>query len=97
MPKNLALRLLLSILADPLPCFTDLVHVRFFVVVVQNGDPNPLIGKIKRMLKPGGFLQWTEMDHETLHVEAVSSPETLIATQDLFNMAQAPCPQWPAK
>ena len=75
-----------------------MINVRFFMCVVQNGDPTPILQKIKRMLKPGGWVQWTEMDLETLAMETTASKkEELAATQDLFRMAKAPSPKWPAR
>ena len=77
---------------------TDLINIRFFICVVQNGDLSPLLEKIKQMLKPGGFLQWTELDRETYRIESTSSSKdqnTLSATKELFNLAMEPSPSWP--
>lgn len=40
----------------------DIVHIRAFAIVVKNGDPSMLVDNALRMLKPGGFLQWEEME-----------------------------------
>ncbi|KAL6721257.1 hypothetical protein ACLMJK_000359 [Lecanora helva] len=40
----------------------DVVHVRLLFVVVRDGDPRPVIRSLKRLLKPGGWLQWDELD-----------------------------------
>ena len=78
----------------------DLINNRFFICVVQNSDASPLLGKIKQMLKPGGFLQWTELDRETYRIDFTSfskNDDTLSATKELFNLAMEPSPNWPAR
>ncbi|RAL62992.1 hypothetical protein DID88_004079 [Monilinia fructigena] len=40
----------------------DIVHVRAFTIVVKGGHPGTLLDNIIAMLKPGGYLQWDEMD-----------------------------------
>ncbi|KAB8068890.1 hypothetical protein BDV29DRAFT_199087 [Aspergillus leporis] len=40
----------------------DVVHLRLLVLVVQQSDPLPVIQKIFQMLKPGGYIQWDDMD-----------------------------------
>ncbi|KAJ2995772.1 hypothetical protein NUW58_g1178 [Xylaria curta] len=42
--------------------FFDIVHVRLLTVVVKNNDPRPLLKNITKLLKPGGYLQWGEVD-----------------------------------
>ncbi|OOG00303.1 hypothetical protein ASPCADRAFT_38739 [Aspergillus carbonarius ITEM 5010] len=39
----------------------DVVHLRLLFIVVENGDPSPIIRKVTRMLKPGGWIQWDEL------------------------------------
>ena len=40
----------------------DIVHARLLFVVVQDGDPAPMIRNMMLLLKPGGYLQWDELD-----------------------------------
>ncbi len=40
----------------------DVVHVRLVFVVVENDDPRPLIRSLSRLLRPGGYLQWDELN-----------------------------------
>ncbi|KAI0191588.1 hypothetical protein F4808DRAFT_443915 [Astrocystis sublimbata] len=42
--------------------YFDIVHVRLITVVVQNNDPVPIIKNLTKLLKPGGHLQWDEVD-----------------------------------
>ena len=39
----------------------DVVHVRLLFVVVRNENPGTILENLKRLLKPGGYLQWDEL------------------------------------
>lgn len=55
----------------------DIVHVRLLVLVVENSDPRPIIRNLFKMLKPGGYLQWDDLNFPSTHVKTVDeSPET---------------------
>ncbi|GIJ84793.1 hypothetical protein Asppvi_003644 [Aspergillus pseudoviridinutans] len=41
----------------------DVVHLRLLVLVVQNSDPLPIIHKVHQMLKPGGYIQWDDLNY----------------------------------
>ncbi|GAW10940.1 hypothetical protein ANO14919_002780 [Xylariales sp. No.14919] len=40
----------------------DVVHIRLVLSLVRSGSPKPIIQHIKMLLKPGGYLQWDELD-----------------------------------
>ncbi|KAI1370592.1 hypothetical protein F4677DRAFT_465078 [Hypoxylon crocopeplum] len=42
--------------------YFDVVHVRLITVVVKNNDPRPVLANLTNILKPGGYLQWDEVD-----------------------------------
>ncbi|KAI0421652.1 hypothetical protein F5X98DRAFT_361155 [Xylaria grammica] len=42
--------------------FFDIVRVRLITVVVRNNDPRPVLKNLTKLLKPGGYLQWDEVD-----------------------------------
>ncbi|KAI4863270.1 hypothetical protein F4820DRAFT_450133 [Hypoxylon rubiginosum] len=42
--------------------YFDVVHVRLITVVVRNNDPQPVLANLTKLLKPGGYLQWDEVD-----------------------------------
>ncbi|KAJ5720084.1 hypothetical protein N7493_006962 [Penicillium malachiteum] len=42
--------------------FFDIVHVRLITVVVKNNDPRPILANLRKLLRPGGYLQWDEVD-----------------------------------
>lgn len=42
----------------------DVVHTRLIFTVVQDEDARPIINSLMRLLKPGGWLQWDELNVE---------------------------------
>ncbi|KAJ5833059.1 hypothetical protein N7474_001370 [Penicillium riverlandense] len=43
----------------------DLVHVRLLVVALEESEYKAAVSNLYTILKPGGFLQWEEVDEET--------------------------------
>lgn len=41
----------------------DVVHLRLLVLVVQNSDPLPIINQAYQLLKPGGYIQWDDLNY----------------------------------
>ena len=58
-----------SLLDDMIGVF-DIVHVRLLILVVQQSDPKSIIRNLFRMLKPGGYIQWDDLDYPNMHVKA---------------------------
>jgi hypothetical protein len=56
------------------------VHVRAFSSVVKAGNPGPLIRNAYKMLKPGGYLQWDDMDGGSFKAVAPSNSSTVSTT-----------------
>lgn len=42
--------------------YFDIVHVRLITVVIKQNDPRPALKNLWKLLKPGGYLQWDEVD-----------------------------------
>ncbi|MCJ1377483.1 hypothetical protein MMC17_000578 [Xylographa soralifera] len=65
LPANISLKIL-DIGGGDLPDSVvgkyDLVHIRLFAFAILNNDPTPILRNLVRMLKPGGWLQWSEAD-----------------------------------
>ncbi|KAI0532578.1 hypothetical protein GGR58DRAFT_489759 [Xylaria digitata] len=40
----------------------DIVHLRLVLSLIRGGSPKPVIRHIKMLLKPGGYVQWDELD-----------------------------------
>ncbi|SMR63239.1 unnamed protein product [Zymoseptoria tritici ST99CH_3D1] len=43
----------------------DLINAKFLLGLVRDGNPNPLIKRLLQMLKPAGYIQWSETDWAT--------------------------------
>ena len=40
----------------------DVVHIRLLIAVVKNNDPTTVLKFCYQLLKPGGYLQWDELE-----------------------------------
>ncbi|MCJ1436052.1 hypothetical protein MMC27_005430 [Xylographa pallens] len=79
LPANISLKIL-DIGGNDLPDSVmgkyDLVHIRLFAFAVLNNDPTPILKNLVKMLKPGGWLQWSEADSTPMkrrHLQLVGS------------------------
>ena len=53
----------------------DVVHVRLiFVLVRKREDVERVVGQLARLLKPGGWLQWDELDVASTYLSRADSP-----------------------
>ncbi|KAI1386117.1 S-adenosyl-L-methionine-dependent methyltransferase [Hypoxylon trugodes] len=43
----------------------DIVHIQLFHLAVHNNDPVPIIRNLIKLLKPGGWISWGEMDYSS--------------------------------
>jgi SAM-dependent methyltransferase len=59
-------------LFDPVPDHLvgkyDIIHLRLLILVVQNSDPVPVIRNVSRLLKPGGYIQWDDLNYPDTHI-----------------------------
>lgn len=64
LPKNVTLRQLdaRSSAPDALCGKYHVVHVRLLFAVIDGNDPTPILNHCIKLLKPGGYLQWDELD-----------------------------------
>lgn len=63
-----------NLFQEPPPQFLgyfDVVHVRLVTVVVRNNDPRPVLENLAKILKPGGYLQWDEVDTINCSIKTV--------------------------
>ncbi|KAF7890663.1 hypothetical protein EAF00_008978 [Botryotinia globosa] len=65
LPSNVRLEVVDSLQVDPpeelLESF-DIVHLRLWLGVVMNGDPSAVLTHALKLLRPGGYIQWDEVD-----------------------------------
>lgn len=57
----------------------DILHIRLFMWVLLDDEVPAILGKLVSMLKPGGYIQWTDFDLTTLHV-GTASPDVDTST-----------------
>ncbi|KAE8140097.1 hypothetical protein BDV38DRAFT_280563 [Aspergillus pseudotamarii] len=74
LPSNITLRYW-DVFADvpaSLECQYDLVHVRLLVLVLSGEDPTPVIRRLFQFVKPGGYIQWDELDCMNMKIKKVN-------------------------
>ena len=74
LPSNIAFRswnMYNEIPEDMLGKF-DLVHCRLLVLAVKNSDPKPILETLQKLLKPGGYLQWDELNYIDLSIKTAT-------------------------
>jgi hypothetical protein len=95
LPENITLGILDAI-AEDVPVehigVYDVVHIRAFGSVVREDNPVPVIKNAYKMLKPGGYIQWDDMDGDSFKAVAPgSNPKDLnistVATEDMVATA----------
>ena len=71
LPSNIQLRAwdIFDNVPNDLLAKYDIIHVRLLVLVVRKSDPRPLLRKFAKMLKPGGYLQWDELNYPDTSVK----------------------------
>ncbi|KAF4625371.1 hypothetical protein G7Y89_g12797 [Cudoniella acicularis] len=67
----------------------DFVHVRLLVLVIKESNPRQVISNLLKMLKPGGYLQWDELDCANMHVKKVEPSLDSPALEQLRQMCWA--------
>ena len=77
LPTNITVREwdIFSNLDSELEGTYDVVHIRLLLLVVRDNDPRPLLRNAMKMLKPGGWLQWDELDPWGAYTVSVAGAE----------------------
>lgn len=63
----------------------DLVHVRLVMLAIEK-DPSTVIQNLSMLLKPGGCLQWEELDVTQTRIEAVEEGVSTTAMEMMVSM-----------
>ncbi|KAI1821897.1 hypothetical protein F4861DRAFT_428184 [Xylaria intraflava] len=77
LPKGVSLSLS-NLFEEPPQAFHgqfDLVHIRLVIALVSDANPKKIIQHIKTLLKPGGYIQWDELDPINHHDIMTTGPE----------------------
>ena len=67
----------------------DIVHVRLLVLVIEQGDPRSVLRNLLAMLKPGGYLQWDDLDCPGMCVKKVDPSVEAPSLDQLREMSYA--------
>jgi len=67
----------------------DFVHVRLLVLVIEPGKHGLVIRNLYKLLKPGGYLQWDELDCVNMHVKKVDPSVSAPALEGLRKKSYA--------
>ncbi|EED20068.1 conserved hypothetical protein [Talaromyces stipitatus ATCC 10500] len=67
----------------------DLVHVRLLVLVLSGLDPMPVLHHFFQLVKPGGYLQWDELDTVNMCIKKVDSSIRASALQEIKEASHA--------
>ncbi|OTB02438.1 hypothetical protein M426DRAFT_264618 [Hypoxylon sp. CI-4A] len=77
----------------------DIVHIRLFIFVLLEKEIPGVLQKLTMLLKPGGYLQWDEVDISSLRI-AKAHPDNKIEalTRPIeLSSSQRPVPAWAPK
>ncbi|KAF7937227.1 uncharacterized protein EAE98_001541 [Botrytis deweyae] len=90
LPSNVSVRHwdIFTDLPDDMVGKYDFVHVRLLVLVLNGNSPS-FIQKLLRMLKPGGYLQWDELDCVNMHVKKPDPKLQASALEQIREMSWA--------
>ena len=67
----------------------DIVHVRLLILVIEGGDPRSVLRHLLKLLKPGGYLQWDDIDCPGMCVKTVDPSVTAPSLEKLREMSYA--------
>lgn len=91
LPRNITLRAwnaFEDILADTAEKY-DLIHIRLFGIALQSGDTRPVLRKVFEMLKPGGHIQWDELNEAHGSIRTISPSVKAPALEQLLHDSEA--------
>ncbi|KAF7592364.1 hypothetical protein BBP40_000347 [Aspergillus hancockii] len=72
-----------------------LVHVRSLALVLAGKDPKPVIRNIYQLVKPGGHLQWEELDYKSMCVKQIDPAVEAPALEELVKLHYSDgCHDW---
>ncbi|KAI1879089.1 hypothetical protein JX265_003266 [Neoarthrinium moseri] len=73
LPQNLSIRQwsVFTDVPEDLVGKFDIVNIRLFCWVIET-NPAAILQKLTKLLKPGGYLQWCELDMESMRIETIS-------------------------
>ncbi|KAI0014478.1 S-adenosyl-L-methionine-dependent methyltransferase [Xylariaceae sp. FL0662B] len=100
LPSNVSLHKLdcLAPLPEHLLEQYDIVHIQLFHLAVHNNDPAPIILNLIRLLKPGGWISWGEIDYSSWKIvrteEGKDVEDNLTPLLDMIGTLGGTRPNW---
>ena len=78
LPPNVHLRKwnMLEDVPDDMIKKYDIVHLRLLILVVENSNPRPIIQNVAKMLKPGGYMQWDDLNYPDICIKKIKDMHT---------------------
>ena len=71
----------------------DVVHLRFFLTLLNPSNVQGLLRNLMTLLKPGGYLQWVDCDGSSCRVAAGSPSAPSAAMEKVAAMMRRPHPE----
>ncbi|KAL8847246.1 MAG: hypothetical protein Q9221_007702 [Calogaya cf. arnoldii] len=62
----------------------DIVHIRHVQLVIKDNDAAPVVKNLRALLRPGGYLQWDEVNPPAKYLEKVNKSLPTPALENLF-------------
>jgi len=66
----------------------DVLQIRNFAFVLQDNEISDVLGKLNKMIKPGGYLQWAEPDMSSFRIEKTGVKNEVAALSQLLQLSQ---------
>ncbi|MCJ1226009.1 hypothetical protein MMC12_002658 [Toensbergia leucococca] len=68
----------------------DVVHVRLIALVIKNDNPTVVVKNLCRLLKPGGYLQWEELNSDAAYISTAAPGLETAALEQLKHLVTQP-------
>ncbi|KAK4200389.1 S-adenosyl-L-methionine-dependent methyltransferase [Triangularia verruculosa] len=76
----------------------DIVHIQLFHLAVHNNDPAPIIQNLVKLLKPGGWISWGEIDYSGWKIvrtkEGIETEDNLSPLLEMIGTLGGTKPNW---
>ncbi|PYH70449.1 class I SAM-dependent methyltransferase [Aspergillus vadensis CBS 113365] len=66
----------------------DIVHIRLFIFVLLDSEVQPVLERILKLLKPGGYIQWTEVDMGSTRTESANPANSTEALTKMIRLSE---------
>ncbi|KAI1322480.1 S-adenosyl-L-methionine-dependent methyltransferase [Xylariaceae sp. FL0255] len=67
----------------------DIVHVRYLCLVLSDAEVPRVLENIAQLIKPGGYLQWGELDTPSFRIEKTHTDNDASALTRIYDLEQS--------